>query len=152
MAKSIANESRKLIVDKIKEKLSLAKDAPYIAYLLVEFALTLIIVGAIAIYLDGRFNQIEFPFNLFLFGIIVYGVLHFYNYTAVFRKIRGIKREASVKQLILEFAIFMILVASAYIYQDPLINTLPSPFNIIIFLAVLAVPITLYIKERFWVK
>ncbi len=152
-SKSIANESSKLIREKTKEKLFLIKTDPsLIALLFVEFVLTLIIVGAILLYLDGRFNTIQPPFNLFIFGAIVFAVLHFYKYTEVFRKVRGMKRESSFKSFLLEFSIFIILVFSAYIYQDPTINIVPYPFNLVLFLGLLAVPVYLYVDENFLKK
>ena len=86
---------------------------------------------------------------ILIFAVIVFAVLHFYHYTKFFRKLQKIKHESSIKLLVLEFAIFLIIMVSAYIYQDPLINILPNPFNVIVFLIILAVPVYLYIEEKF---
>ena len=60
--KSIFKESSSLIKGKTLEKLLNLKQNPrFAALLFVEFVLTIILVGAIILYLDGRFNTIEFP-------------------------------------------------------------------------------------------
>ncbi|MCR4369289.1 MAG: hypothetical protein NUV67_05280 [archaeon] len=147
---SLGWRASRAIKDKAKEKILLAKeDVPLLALLVAEFVLTLVIVLAIILYLDGRFNEMEFPFNLIIFAAIVYAVLHFYQYTEAFRRLRGMKRESSFRIFLLEFAIFLVVAISGYIYQDPSINTLPYPFNILLFLAVLSVPLWLYVKEKF---
>jgi len=146
----ISSESSKTITSKARQKISSAKDDPrLLALLLVEFILTIILVAAIALYLDGRFNQVESPFNLIIFAAIVLGVLHFYRYTESFRFVRGMKRRSTFKTFALEFIIFMVVIVSAYIYQDPNTNTLQYPLNLLLFLAVLAIPAYFYIKEKF---
>ena len=146
----IINESSVLIKDKAKEKFVSAKnDLQLIAFWIVEFFLTLILVGAILLYLDGRFNTIEFPFNLIIFAGIGYGVLHFYRYTESFREVRQMKHKDNFKSFVLEFIIFILIIASTYIYQDPTINIIPYPFNFIIFLILLSIPLYFYIKEKY---
>jgi|SRR3989344_3584148 len=148
--RSIGWESSRLIREMAKEKLLITKnDLPLAALVFVEFVLTLIIVAGILLYLDGRFNQLEFPFNLFVFAAIVYAVLHFYNYTRVFRETRGMKRESSLKALLLEFLIFIIIVSAGYIYQDPGVDIAPYPLNLALFILVLIPPVYLLINEKF---
>jgi len=147
--KGLAWESSFLIKDKVKEKLQLFKDVHWLALVFAEFLLTLVLVAGILLYLDGRFNTIDFPFNLILFAAIGYGVLHFYRYTEAFRNLRGMKRETSFKSFVLEFIIFVVVVFSAYLYQDPAINILPYPFNFVLFLIVLASPLYFYVNEKF---
>src|SRR3989344_552272 len=84
-----------------------------------------------------------------IFSAIVLGVLHFYRYTESFRFVRGMKRRSTFKTFALEFIIFMVVIVSAYIYQDPNTNTLQYPLNLLLFLAVLAIPAYFYIKEKF---
>ncbi len=150
LKKSLAWETTFFLKDKAKERaFNLKNDTPLIALYVAEFILTLVLVAAILLYLDGRFNQIEFPFNLFIFAAILFGVMHFYNYTKPFREWRGIKRESSFRAFMLEFVIFAIVVVSGYIYQDPTINIIPYPFNFLVFLAALSVPLYFYVNEKF---
>ena len=146
----LAWETSYLIEDKLKEKLALAKDIQWLALIIVEIFLTLILVGSIVVYLDGRFNTIEFPFNLIIFAVIAYAVMRTYSYTENFRELRGMKRHNSFRTFILEFVIFLVIVFSTFLYQDPNINIFPPPFNVIIFLGVLAIPVYLYVTEVFW--
>jgi len=148
--KGIAWETTYFLRDKAKEKLVLAKDIQWLALVIMEIFLTLILVGAIVIYLDGRFNTIQFPFNLIIFAGIAYAVMRTYSYTENFRELRGMKRENSFRAFVLEFIIFLVIVFSTFLYQDPNINIFPSPFNVIVFLAVLAIPVYLYLKEVHW--
>lgn len=148
--KGVYWETSYFLKDAVKEKLAMAKDIRWIALVIMELFLTLILVGSIVVYLDGRYNTIEFPFNLIIFAAIAYAVLRVYSYTENFRELRGMKRETSFKTFILEFIIFLIIVFSTFLYQDPTINIFPSPFNVIVFLVVLAIPVYLYMKEVFW--
>ncbi len=140
-----------LIKDKAFEKLFKLKDAHYSALLVVEFFLTMIIVAGIGLYLDGRFNTLEAPFNLFIFAAIIYAVLHFYNYTSAFRKNRydSIRRNSSLKATVLEIVILFVIIISAQIYNDQGLHTLPYPFNLLLFLVVLAIPLYFYVEEKF---
>ncbi|MCR4335523.1 MAG: hypothetical protein NUV57_03225 [archaeon] len=147
--KGLAWESSFLIKDKAKEKFQLFKDIHWTALVIVEFLLTLILVGGILIYLDGRFNTIDFPLNILLFAVIGYGVLHFYRYTEQFRNLRGMKKESSFKSFILEFVLFIVIVSSVYLYEDPNINTLPYPFNIFLFVIIISIPLYFYVNEKF---
>ena len=134
---------------KAVERLLKFRDRKYAALILVEFILSMVIVGAIALWLDHRYNAIEFPFNIFLFALALYTVLHFYNYTAIFRKQRAMKRATSFRIFLLEFLIFLILTVGGYVYQDHTINVLPYPFNFMLFL-VLLIPVTyIYVNEKF---
>ena len=139
------------IKDKAFEKLFALKEPRYAALLLVEFLLTMLIVAGIVLYIDGRFNQLQTPLNIFAFAGICFAAIHFYNYTSAFRKSRknGIQRTSSIKTLALEFILFLIIAVSAFVYYDPKINTLPYPYNIVFFLAILAVPLYFYINEKF---
>ncbi|MAG17983.1 MAG: hypothetical protein CL944_00745 [Candidatus Diapherotrites archaeon] len=147
--KGLAWESSFLIKDKAKEKFLLFKDIHWTALVIVEFFLTLILVGGILLYLDGRFNTIDFPINLVIFAAIGYGVLYFYRYTEQFRTLRGMKKETSFKSFILEFIIFIVIVGSAYLYEDPNINILPYPFNIFLFVILVGIPLYFYVNEKF---
>ncbi len=139
----------RVLKDKAVERLLRFKDRQYAALLIVEFILSMIIVASIALWLDHRYNVVEFPFNIFLFGLALYAVLHFYNYTDVFRRQRALKRKSSFRIFLLEFLIFVIVLVGGYIYQDPAINTLPYPLNFILFLVIL-IPLTyIYITEKF---
>ncbi|GEM_PF-4791075 len=138
-----------IIKDKAIERLLKFKDKQYTALLLVEFILSLIIVGAVALWLDHRYNVVTFPFNIFLFALTLYAVLHFYNYTAIFRKRRQIKRATSFRIFLLEFLIFLILMVSGYVYQDPNINTLQYPLNFMLFLVILIPVLYVYMNEKF---
>ena len=137
--------------DKALEKLFELKDPRYAALLLIEFFLTMLIVAGMVLYIDGRFNQLDSPLNLFAFAGICFAAMHFYNYTAVFRKSRrnAIQRNSSIRTLALEFVIFLIVLISAYVYANPKINTLPYPYNFVLFLAIIAVPLYFYIDEKF---
>ena len=137
------------IKDKALQRLLKFRDRQYTALFVVEFILSLIVVASILFWLDHRYNVIEFPFNLFIFGLSLYAVLHFYNYTALFRKQRQMKRHSSLRIVVLEFLIFLILVAGGYVYQEPAINTLPYPANLILFLVVLLPVLYVYINEKF---
>lgn len=148
--KGVAWETSYFLKDKAKEKLALVKDIQWLALIIMELFLTLILVGAIVIYLDGRFNTIQFPFNLIIFAVIAYAVMRVYSYTENFRELRGMKRETSFRAFVLEFIIFLVIVFSTFLYQDPNINIFPSPFNVIVFLVVLAIPVYLYLKEVHW--
>ncbi|HLC78983.1 MAG TPA: hypothetical protein VJG83_01000 [archaeon] len=149
--KSIWWQASFLLKDKTFEKLTSLKEPRYVALLLVEFFLTMILVGAILLYLDGRFNTIEQPFNLFIFGAILFAVAHFYNYTSYFKQESPhlIRRSSSLKTLILEFVIFLIVLFSAYIYADPAIDILPYPQNLVVFAVALIIPLYIYINEKF---
>ena len=140
-----------LIKDKAVEKLLTLKNPRYSALLLVEFFLTMLLVGGILLYLDAGFNVIGFPYNIAIFAAIAYAVLHFYNYTSFFRKTRvsAIRRNSTFKTFMLEFILFIIILGAAYIYQNPAINVLPYPYNLVLFLAILAVPLYLYVDEKF---
>ena len=150
LKKSLGWETTFFLKNKAKERaFNLKNDAPLLALYVAEFILTLVLVTAILLYLDGRFNQIEFPFNLLIFAAIVFGVMHFYNYTKPFREWRGIKRSSSFRAFMLEFIIFAVVVVSAYIYRDPTINIIPYPFNFLVFLAALSIPLYFYVNEKF---
>lgn len=149
--KGVFWESTETIFSKAGEKLASLKDPRYSALLMVEFFLTLILVGGILLYLDGRFNTIEPPFNFLVFAGLAYAVLHFYRYTEVFRRSRSdaIRRNSSFKTFALEFIIFLIVVFSAYIFYNSDIDTLPYPFNIFLFVIILSIPLYFYIDEKF---
>jgi len=139
------------VKDKAFEKLFQLKEPRYAALLLIEFFLTMLLVGGLLLYIDGRFSQLQAPLNIFVFAAICMAVFHFYNYTSSFRAARKneIRRNSSLKTMALEFIMFMIVVLSAYVYYDPAVNLLPYPFNIAFFLAILSAPLYLYIREKF---
>lgn len=149
--KSVAWESSLLIKDRTIEKLLSMKNPQYLALLIVEFFLTLVLVGAIVFYLDGRFSTIEPPFNLFVFAAILYAVYKLYNYTLMFRENRTdtIQRNSSLKITVLEIIIFLFIFFSASLYYSNEIDIFPYPFNFITFLLVLSVPLYFYVKEKF---
>ena len=136
---------------KAVEKLLQLRDPRYAALLMIEFFLTMLIVAGMILYIDGRFNQLEAPLNLFVFAGIVFAAVHFYNYTHSFRQSRAnrIKRASSIRTLALEFMLFLIVLISAWVYADPRINILPYPANLIFFLLIIAVPLYFYINEKF---
>lgn len=138
-----------VLKDKAIERLLRFKDRQYTALLIVEFILSMIIVASIALWLDHRYNVVEFPFNIFLFGLTLYAVLHFYNYTDVFRRQRALKRKSSFRIFLLEFLIFVIVLAGGYVYQDPAIDTLPYPLNFILFLLILIPVLWVYVGQKF---
>ncbi len=139
----------RVLKDKAIERALKFKDTRYTALLVVEFILSMIIVASIVLWLDHRYNAVEFPFNILLFGLSLYAVLHFYNYTAIFRRQRAMKRATSFRIFLLEFLIFAIIAVGGYVYQDPAINTLPYPLNFTLFLVIL-IPVTfIYINEKF---
>ena len=148
--KGFAWETSYLLKDKAKEKLALVKDVQWLALIIMEIFLTLILVGSIVIYLDGRFNTIEFPFNLIIFAAIAYAVMRVYAYTENFRELRGMKRESSFRAFVLEFIIFLVIVFSTFLYQDPTINIFPFPYNFLIFLILLVIPLYFYMKEQYF--
>lgn len=149
--KSVAWESSLLIKDKTIEKILSLKNPQYLALLIVEFFLTLVLVGAIIFYLDGRFSMVEPPFNLFVFAAILYAVYKLYSYTLIFRENRtdAIKRNSSMKITVLEIIIFLFVFFSASLYYNKEIDLFPYPFNFITFLVVLSVPLYFYVKEKF---
>ncbi len=139
------------IKDKFFEKLLNLNDKKYAALLLIEFFLTMLIVAGILLYLDGRFTSMEPPLNIFAFAAICFAAIHFYNYTASFRRARknATARNNSLKAAILEFAIFFVIVISAYVYYDPAINVVQYPYNLLLFLGILVIPLSMYINEKF---
>ena len=145
----VVNESSALILRRSKEKLLRLKEPQYFALGILEFILTLILITGIVLFLDGRYNTIQPPFNIFIFGAIIFAVLHTYNYTQQYRLEKATKRKTSLRIFLLELAIFLVILVSTYIYQDPSINTLPRPFNFILFLAILVVPVYFYVNEKF---
>lgn len=151
--KSIGWESSKLIAETAKEKIANIKNDPqWIALIIMQFLLVLVLVGAIIIYLDVRFATIEFPFNLIIFAAISYGVLRTYSYTENYRNKKEFQKASSYKIFVYEFAIFLIVLFSTFIYEDPTINLIPYPYNFVTFIVLLIAPVYLYIKEVYWKK
>ncbi|VVC00529.1 Uncharacterised protein [uncultured archaeon] len=142
-------QSSKALKNKAVEKVLHLKDKRYVALLLVEFVLAMAVVASIIFWLDYRYNVVEFPFNIIIFGLCIFAVLRFYSYTAQFRAEREMQRRTSFRIFLLEFLIFMILVSAAYIYQDRAINTLPYPYNFALFLVVLLPMVFIYINEKY---
>lgn len=69
------------------EKLSAAKKEPRIpALLIVEFFLSLVLVLATIVYLDPKYNLVPWPYNIFLFLIILGIVVYLYGFSKPFRK------------------------------------------------------------------
>ncbi len=60
------------------------------------------------------------------------------------------KHKDNFKSFVLEFIIFILIIASTYIYQDPTINIIPYPFNFIIFLILLSIPLYFILKKNIW--
>ena len=139
------------IKDKAVQKLLALKNPRYAALLLIEFFLTMLLVGGMVLYLDGRFNQLDWPLNFFVFAGICFAVFHFYNYTKFYRETRRhkIRRRTSLKTIALEIIIFLIILISGYFYYNTGANIIPFPYNFIFFLAILAVPLYFYINEKF---
>lgn len=142
-------DTTNMIIGKAIEKLSRFKDRQYTALIVLEFILAMIILGAFLAYIDPATNKIDPPLNFIIAGAIIFAVLHFYNYTKSFRLLKGTKRKTSVKIIFLELLIFCIIAVSAYLYQNKSINTLPYPYNFILFFVVLLVPLYFYINEKF---
>jgi uncharacterized membrane-anchored protein len=142
-------DATKLIVEKAIQKLSRLKDLQYTALIALEFILAMVVLFAFLVYIDPSTNKVDPPFNFIITGAIIFAALHLYNYTSNFRKLKVAKRKSSLKIAFLELFIFTIIVVSAYIYQNKTINTLPYPFNFILFLAILSIPLYFYINEKF---
>ena len=146
-------DADKIILEAFFRKLDSVKgNKRYAALLMVEFFLSMVLVVSIAIWLDHRFNVIEFPFNILFFGAVLYGIFHFYRYTESFREANTAKRRKSFRAFFLEFLIFAAVVSAGCIYQDPKINTLPYPFNFLLFMLVLLPLVYFYIDEKFMKK
>ncbi|MBU0635865.1 hypothetical protein KKE06_02455 [Candidatus Micrarchaeota archaeon] len=79
--------NRNFVKKTTKEKLGIAKKVPQIPALLVlEFFLIMVLVVATFIYLDSEYNVIAWPFNVFLFLIVLGIVAYLYTYSEEFRK------------------------------------------------------------------
>ncbi len=148
---SVYWEATSAIWSAAKSKLSQLRDPRYAALLLIEFFLTMLVVAGMALYIDGRFNQLDWPLNFFVFAAIVFAAIHFSNCMRPFRASRkgAIKRASSLKTIALEFIIFLIVLISAWVYTDKSINILPYPANLLFFLLALSVPLYFYIGEKF---
>ena len=156
-------EASSLIAWKFREKIStVKKDRHLLALLFTEFALSMTLVTAIVLYLDGRYNIIEYPFNLMIFAVLVFGVMHVYRYTEKYRDYKGMKKEGSFKIMVLELALLALFVAGIYVYQDPNLNIVPSAcidylhnqyscslLGVGVFLLVALIPLYFYINEKF---
>lgn len=137
------------IKDKLEEKINRLKDPTYAALTILEFVLCMIILVGLLLYIDPKRNVIQAPFNFIIVGGIIFVVLHIYRYTNFFRKYNTKKRKSSLKILFLELLISAILIGSTFIYQDATLNTLAYPFNFLLFLAILCIPLYFYINEKF---
>lgn len=146
---SIWWQATHVIKDKAIEKALRFKDPQYSALLFVEFVLSIIVVAAILLWLDHRYNVVEFPFNVFLFAVVIYAVIHFYKYTELFRQEKALKRKSSVRIMLLEFTIFAIVLVAGYAYLDPKIDTMVYPYNVLLFLLVLLPVSYVYVNEKF---
>lgn len=143
-------DADKVIIAAFFRKLDSVKgNRRYAALLMVEFFLSMVLVASIAIWLDYRFNVIEFPFNILFFSAVLYGIFHFYRYTESFRNANTTRRQKSFRTFFMEFLIFAVVVSAGYIYQDPKINTLQYPFNFILFMLVLLPLAYFYVNEKF---
>ena len=150
--KSFWNRATETISAKAVEKLLRFKDPQYAALLFLEFFLSLVVVASIVFWLDYRYNKLEFPFNILFFFASLFIVVRLYKYTARFRQERAMKRRTSFRIALLEFLVFAIIVASGYVYQDQRINTLPYPFNFVLFLVILLPVVWAWVNEKFLKK
>ena len=132
-----------------KSKLRRLKDRNYLALVCLEFMLMAIILAALLIYIDPDTNTLQPPFNFLLFGGIVLIVMYVYRYTESFREYNVSKRKTSLRIFSYELLISGIVVAAAIVYKDPTLNTLPYPFNFLLFLGILSIPLYFYVNEKF---
>lgn len=146
------------IKDSLLNRLEKAKQSKtFAALLLFELLLVLSLLVGGAIYLSPNINLIPSPLNKYLFVsdlagllagavIILYVLNHkdFVKQTAK-EKLHVAKTEPRVPALlVMEFFLVMVLVLATFIYLDPEYNILPWPFNVLVFLAVLAIVAYLY--------
>ncbi|MEM4256823.1 MAG: hypothetical protein QXZ13_01565 [Candidatus Diapherotrites archaeon] len=140
----------KEIDDLIIKKILKITNPSYVALLLLEFILSMIVLLGLLIYIDPIRNNIDPPFNFIIFAGIIFLVFWIYNYTKIFRSLAVSKRKTSIRIFMLELTIFGLLLSSLYFYKNTSINLLPYPFNIIFFLCIISIPLYFYIKEKFW--